>query len=114
MRLAVLLLLLPAIAGARVHERVVWADVIDVEPLIERERHEPRAAVCFEEKPIRASGLGALLAWDLAADCSVRETAKTRHYRVRYAWAGREYQHVTDKHPGNRIALRLEVELADR
>ena len=99
-------------ASAKPQERVVWADVISVEPVVQRNVAEPTHPVCFEPKPASSEGLAAMLAWDLGAPCLVERTEKTQFYRVRYAWDGREYEHAMDARPGGKIGLLLEVDVA--
>ena len=107
---ACLTVLVSAAARAE-HERIVWADVIDVEPIVEREVKEPTDPRCFAPMPNRAAGLSALLRWSLAP-CDVITLVRSKQYSVRYAWGGREYEHLAQSHPGARIALRIEVALA--
>ena len=105
-------LLLSARTLAATHERVVWADVTKVVPIVERRSEAPTHPMCAKPRPAPQAGLRELLAWDLTDTCRPREIETSRHYRVFYVWNGREYEHVTNTHPGAKIALRLEIGLA--
>ncbi len=99
----VVLLLLPAAGHAEVVERIVWGDVVNVEPVVEQHNVAP-SPDCPINRP-ETLELAELLAWDLRRDCLHRSTSKIRGYRVDYRWDGRTYSRLMDESPGKRIPL---------
>ena len=96
-------LLLPLTGHADVVERIVWGEVINVEPVIER-RHVAPAPDCPAKRP-DTPYLAELLAWDLRRDCLRRSASTVHGYRVDYRWDGRTYTRMMDESPGKRIPL---------
>lgn len=111
-RVLVLVFALAGVAAARaeVVERIVWADVIAVEPVTEPiDARLP--ASCAAPRPVDVS-LADLLAWDLRPEC-VEPAARERvlGYRVRYTWDGRTYVRQVDERPGRRLPLLVKFTL---
>ncbi len=101
------LLMLSALVAAA-GELVVQSRVVDVEPLLQRERIARETGDC---DPIRPAGddLAALLTWDLRANCRVSyETRETvTGYRVVHVVDGRRLVQIVDQHPGDTLPVRL-------
>ncbi len=102
-------LALCALPAAGKEKRVVYGTVLAVEPVTEVRTQPPRAAACSRAKPVAAS-LTELLAWDLEADCRLQQSERTTHYRVEYAWDGREHTHIMYERPPRRIPLLLTID----
>lgn len=98
-------------AGAAVAdtvERVVWAQVTQVEPLVESADVTP-SADCLQPPPDRSQGLVALLRWDLRAECVAKRDTRTTGYRVEYRWDGRTYSRLMRERPGSEVRLLLKI-----
>ncbi len=93
-------------------ERLVWADVDRVEPIHRITYAVSRDLSCIQI-PARSEGLAERLAWDLREDCNPRKELQVDGYRVHYRWAGRDYVHTMGKPPGEKIALKVQVDLRD-
>ena len=91
-------------------ERLVWADVDRVEPIQQIVYSPSKDQSCWQV-PARREGLVARLSWDLRTDCADQKTLRVDGYRVHYRWAGRNYVHTMDNPPGEKIALKVEVDL---
>ena len=109
--LRIFLLLLTLLAAqtprAEMLQRVVWADVTRVAPIIDTQVTLP-GPNCGGPKPLTAD-LRDLLSWDLQPQCRSTSTTHTQGYVVDYVWDGRSYTTETIQHPGDRIALRLRL-----
>ena len=90
-------------AAAETVERVVWGDVVGVEPIQAETRDAPRPA-CSAKKPAAAT-LAATLRWDLRPECARPDEPRVVGFRVRYQWDGRVYTKEMAERPGSRIPL---------
>ncbi len=90
-------------------DRLVWANVTRVEPVIRQKSVPPNNQACFQPKPARSAGLSSLLEWDLLVDCSPGTVSETTHYRVHYKWGGQEYDYTSKTLPGNKIRVRVGI-----
>ncbi len=97
------LLLLPVAGHADVVERIVWGEVVNVEPVVEQRNVAP-SPDCPVSRP-ETFDLAELLAWDLRRECLRHSTSRIRGYRVDYRWDGRTYSRLMDESPGKRIPL---------
>ena len=93
----------PLSVAAETVERVVWGDVVNVEPVVEARNVAPPPD-CSNAGPASADLL-ALLAWDLRRDCVRRSSSRISGYRVEYRWDGRTYSRLMDAAPGKRVPL---------
>ena len=105
-------LLIPALlftqtSQAEMLQRVVWAEVTRVVPIVDTQVTRP-GPDCGGAKP-HAADLSDLLAWYLQPQCRLISTSHTQGYKVDYVWDGRSYTMESTKHPGERIALRLRL-----
>ena len=112
MRLTVLLLCLVWTASAAAGELLVRGEVVRVDSITERHLRSEQVGDCAPVRPAANAGLIEVLRWDLRADCGTREVAEEviSGYRVHYQWDDRRWQTVMDEHPGETIALRVQVD----
>jgi len=96
-------------AFADVMERLVWGEVIDVQPVTQRLTYPPADECRHHTKPLFDADLAALLAWDLDPACAATQATRTVAYRVKYHWDGRSYVMMMDAHPGGKVPLRLRL-----
>lgn len=105
--LTIALLMLTALAVSA-GDLIVQSRVVEVEPLVTRERIARETGDC---DPVRPAGddLAALLTWDLRAHCRViHETRETiTGYRVVHVVDGRRLVQIVDEHPGDTLPVRL-------
>ncbi len=100
---------------AHAAQRVVYGDVIAVEPLGDDTGSEPQACE-LAPKPEASAGLAEVLAWDLVerpeseARCEAALAQRVQGYRVTYEWNGHRFEDVLPSHPGKRIPLTLEID----
>ena len=96
-------MLCPLSGYAETVERIVWGEVLNVEPIVEHHQIAPQPD-CRTERPV-TDDLRELLAWDLRRECVRRTHSTVNAYRVEYRWDGRTYSKLMSTSPGKRIPL---------
>lgn len=92
-------------------QTVVWADVLNVQPITRTVTQTPETDRCRSPKPSRSAGLAALLAWDLAPACRPTTVEHIEAYEVTYRWGEHRFTDRRLEPPGARIPLRLSFEV---
>ena len=111
MKLAFLILLALLAQSAQAGELLVQGEVLRVEPITRAHTRHEQVGDCAPTKPAAGADLVSLLRWDLRADCRTQEITDqiVSGYRVHYRWDNRRWQTVMEEHPGESIALRVQI-----
>ena len=102
-----------SLASGAAAETIVYGQVLASEPISHPEAAALSAA-CEEAPPARADGLAARLRWELKDKPKLLEQCALARepsgYRVTYRWNGQRFTQELPFDPGERIALRLDVD----
>ena len=108
-----LLLALSCLSVGAGAETIVYGQVLASEP-IAHPQAASLAAACEATPPARSEGLAARLRWELREKPMLLERCtlakQPSGYRVTYRWNGQSFTQELPFDPGERIALRLDVE----